>query len=76
MPDANRSEVEKSISQAVIRFEKDFMGRGPLNARTYMIDDLVVVRLKNVLTPAELKLAESEASERGRNLIKTASEKA
>lgn len=46
------------------------MGRGPLNARTYIIDDLVLVRLKNVLTPAELKLAESNSSESGRNLIK------
>ena len=46
------------------------MGRGPLNARTYIFDDLVLVRLKNVLTPAELKLAEVQSKERGRNLIK------
>ena len=70
MPSANKSEVEKAISQAIIRFEKEFMGRGPLNARTYMIDDLVLVRLKNVLTPAEIKLAKSATKESGRNLIK------
>ena len=71
MPSANKTEAEKAISQAIIRFEKEFMGRGPLNARTYIIDDLVLVRLKNVLTPAELKLAQSQVKERGRNLIKT-----
>ena len=70
MPSANKSEAEKAISQAIIRFEKEFMGRGPLNARTYIIDDLVLIRLKNVLTPAELKLAEGNAQHDGRNLIK------
>ena len=63
-------ETEREISQAIIRFEKEFMGRGPLEARTYIIDDMVLVRLKNVLTPAELKLAESEEGKRGRYLIK------
>jgi uncharacterized protein YbcI len=67
---ADKSAAEKEISQAVTRFEKEFMGRGPLNARTYLIDDLVLVRLKNVLTPAELKLARGDLSERGRVLIK------
>jgi len=66
----DRRETEREISQAIIRFEKEFMGRGPLEAKTYLIDDMVLVRLKNVLTPAEMKLAESEARERGRYLIK------
>lgn len=63
-------EVEREISQAIIRFEKEFMGRGPLETKSYLIDDMVLVRLKNVLTPAELKLSESESDERGRILIK------
>lgn len=66
----SKRETERAISQAIIRFEKEFMGRGPLETRSYIIDDMVLVRLKNVLTPAELKLAESETRERGRYLIK------
>ena len=66
----NRREIEREISQAIIRFEKEFMGRGPLETKSYVIDDMVLVRLKNVLTPAEMKLAESEDHERGRYLIK------
>lgn len=66
----NKREMEREISQAVIRFEKEFMGRGPLETRAYIIEDMVLVRLKNVLTPAEFKLAESEDSPRGRYLIK------
>lgn len=71
MSHMNQRDAEKEISQAIIRFEKEFMGRGPLNAKTYIIDDMVLIRLKNVLTPAELKLAEAQADDkRGRYLIK------
>jgi len=66
----NKRETEREISQAIIRFEKEFMGRGPLETKSYIIEDMVLVRLKNVLTPAELKLAESEEPQRGRYLIK------
>jgi len=66
----SKRELEREISQAIIRFEKEFMGRGPLDAKTFLIEDMVLVRLKNVLTPAEMKLAESTSQERGRNLIK------
>lgn len=67
---ASQREKEREVSKAIIRFEKEFMGRGPLDARTFIIEDMVLVRLKNVLTPAELKLAESEPNNRGRHLIK------
>jgi uncharacterized protein YbcI len=63
-------DLEAEISQTIIRFEKEFMGRGPLETRTYLLDELVVVRLKGVLTPAELKLAEMQDNQRGRYLLK------
>lgn len=66
----SRRELERRISQAMVRFEKEFMGRGPLDARSWILDDLVIVRLRDVLTPAELKLAGDESHERGRYLIK------
>ena len=71
-PDAanERRSAEREISRAIVHFEKEFMGRGPLNARTFITEDLVLVRLANVLTPAELKLAQVEPAERGRYLIK------
>jgi uncharacterized protein YbcI len=65
-----KGDVEAEISQAIIRFEKEYMGRGPLETRTYLLDDLVLVRLKGVLTTAELKLAEAEGSQRARYLLK------
>jgi uncharacterized protein YbcI len=43
----------------MIRFEKDYFGRGPVEARTYVLQDMILVRLRGVLTPAEQQLAES-----------------
>ena len=58
------------ISRAIIHFEKEYMGRGPVETKTFILDDMVLVRLKGVLTPAELKLAESSDHSRGRYLLK------
>lgn len=46
------------------------MGRGPEEARTYLIDDLVVVRLRGVLTPAERQLGGPDGNAQGRELVK------
>jgi len=62
--------MEAEISEAVIKFEKEFMGRGPLETKAYIIDDMVLVRLKNVLTQAELKLAGVRDNKDGRELVK------
>ena len=64
-----QGEMEAEISEAIVKFEKEYMGRGPLETKTYLIDDMVLVRLKGVMTPAELQLAASE-NPRGRELIK------
>lgn len=65
-----KGELEAEISQSVIRFKKEYMGRGPLSVRTYLLDDMALVRLKGVLTPAEQKLVQVEEKSRGRDLIK------
>jgi uncharacterized protein YbcI len=62
---ASRGDLEAAISRAVISFEKEFMGRGPVEVRTYLLGDLVVIRLKGVLTPAEQRLAKSKSPRSG-----------
>ncbi len=64
-----KGQMEAEISEALIKFEKEYMGRGPLETKTYIIEDLVVARLKGVLTKAEYQLAQA-GSENGRDLIK------
>ena len=70
MKNGTKGQLESQICEAVIKFEKDFMGRGPLETKAYIIDDLVLVRLRKVLTQAELKLASTSESKDGRELIK------
>lgn len=66
----SRNETEAKITEAIIKFEREFMGRGPSEARTYLIDDMVFIRLKGVITKAESHLANADPSGRGRDLIK------
>jgi uncharacterized protein YbcI len=68
--DRTKGQIEAEISEAVTRFEKEFMGRGPIETRTYIIDDMVIVRLKGVLTRAEYRLVKSERNTKARDLIK------
>lgn len=65
-----RGQLESEISEAITRFEKEHMGRGPLETKTYIIDDLIIGRLKGVLTRAEHALVKSDRSYRARELIK------
>jgi len=62
-----KGEIEAEISRAIVQFEIDYMGRGPKEARVYIVEDLVVVRLKGVLTPAEEQLPKSID---GKDLVK------
>lgn len=65
-----QGQLEAEISEAIIKFEKEYMGRGPDETKTYLVDDMVLVRLRRVLTPAEKQLAKSDEGARGRTLIK------
>lgn len=65
-----KGQLEAEISEAIIRFEKEYMGRGPEETKTYLVDDMVLVRLQGVMTPAEKQLAEADHDARGRALIK------
>lgn len=65
-----KGQIEAEVSEAVTRFEKEHMGRGPLETRTYLVEDMIIVRLKGILTKAEHQLAKIERDSRGRDLIK------
>lgn len=65
-----RGQIEAEISAAIVRFEREYMGRGPEETRCFILDDMVLLRLKGVLTPAESKLASVRSDERGRMLVK------
>ena len=62
-----KGQMEAQISEAIIKFEKEYLGRGPTETKTYIIKDMVLIRLKGVLTPAEEQLAKTAE---GAELIK------
>jgi uncharacterized protein YbcI len=55
-----RGEMESAIRNTIIKFEQEFMGRGPTDVRAFILRDTILIRLKGVLTPAERQLAKSE----------------
>jgi len=65
-----QGEIEAAICQGISRFEQEYMGRGPKDIHSHLIGDLLVVRLRGVLTAAEQQLAKSPPAEKGRELLK------
>ena len=63
-------EIEAGICEGISHFEQEYMGRGPKDIHAYLIDDLIVVRLKGVLTAAEQQLVKTLPAEKGRALLK------
>jgi uncharacterized protein YbcI len=51
----------------MVKFQQEQLGRGAEEVKTYIVKDMVIVRLKNVLTAAEEQLA---LTEHGKSLIK------
>jgi uncharacterized protein YbcI len=54
-----KGEMESLVKNAIIKFEQEFMGRGPDEVKAFIVRDLIVIRLKGVLTPAERQLAKT-----------------
>lgn len=62
-----KGEMEGLISSKMIQFQREQLGRGAESAKTTIVDDMVVIRLKGVLTSAEKQLAKKE---KGKCLVK------
>ena len=65
-----QGEIEAAICKGIGLFEQDYMGRGPKHIHAHLIGDLLVVRLKSVLTAAEQQLVKTLPAEKGRDLLK------
>ena len=53
-------QVKDNISKQVTKFYVDTIGQGPEETRIYILEDMVIVRLKGKLLPIEEKLLEGE----------------
>lgn len=66
----SKGQLEAQISEFMTTFQKEYIGRGPLETRSYIVDDLLLVRMRGTLTPAEQQLAKAQDATKGRDLIK------
>jgi uncharacterized protein YbcI len=65
-----QGEIEAAICEGISRFEQEYMGRGPKDIHAHLIGDLLVVRLRGVLTAAEQQLVKTLPADKGRGLLK------
>jgi uncharacterized protein YbcI len=65
-----QGEIEAAICEGISRFEQEYMGRGPKDIHAHVIGDLLVVRLRGVLTTAEQQLVKTLQADKGRGLLK------
>lgn len=63
----SKGQKEDEITKAMINWEIDFKGRGPTEAKTDIIRNMVIVTMKGVLSKAERRLA---SEKEGMTLIK------
>jgi uncharacterized protein YbcI len=62
-----KGQLEAEIATAITKFEQEYLGRGPQGVRTWIFHDMILVRPRGVLTPAEETLA---ADPDGHHLVK------
>jgi uncharacterized protein YbcI len=65
-----RGEIEAAIREEISCFEQAYMGLGSKSIQVHMFDDLLLIRIRSVLAPAEQNLVKSLPSENGRDLLK------
>jgi CheY-like chemotaxis protein/uncharacterized protein YbcI len=65
-----QAESEAAICDGIIRFQEEYLGSRSEQVHVHFIKDLLVVRIRGVLTLAERQLGKSLSPEKGRNLIK------
>jgi uncharacterized protein YbcI len=57
-PTAGSGDVRTAISDGLVALLKEYYGRGPEQAKTYVNDDLVVCLLRGGFTPVEQTLSQ------------------
>jgi uncharacterized protein YbcI len=63
----SKKKLESDISSALIKLQRELLGRGPQETKTYIVQDMVISRFKGVLTTEEKHLVNHDS---GRKLVK------
>jgi uncharacterized protein YbcI len=66
MPDSSipfgqtKGQVEAAVTEAITQYERDQLGRGPKEAKSFIVENLVVSKLQGILSPAEQQLSHED----------------
>ncbi len=55
-----KGQMEEEISKAIRKFQKDYHGKGPEDIKSYIMDNMILVRLKGTLSLAEKELIKTK----------------
>jgi uncharacterized protein YbcI len=66
----SQGEIEAAVCDVIARFQQEYMGRGPRDIHTHLIDNKLFVHLQGVLTAAEQHLFVILGPHKGRDLFK------
>ncbi len=69
MSKLTRGTIEAQVANAIVHFQREQHGRGPSDARAYIIGDMLLVRCTGIFTPTEVHLI---LTEEGRRLVRSA----
>ncbi len=56
----SKGQKEDEITKLMIQWEKDYKGRGPTEAKTDILRNMVIVTLRGILSQAEQRLAQEK----------------
>lgn len=56
----SKGQIQDSIAKEITKFYVEALGTGPRESRAYIVEDMIIVRLKGKLLPIEQKLLEGE----------------
>jgi len=51
-----KGQIEDTLTKKSIKYYLDTLGVGPTNAKTYIVEDMIIIRMKGNLLPIEKKL--------------------
>jgi uncharacterized protein YbcI len=58
--DKTKGQIEDAIAKEISKFYMQALGTGARESKAYIVDDMIIVRLKGKLLPVEQKLLEGE----------------
>lgn len=59
METKTKGQIEAEISEVITKFKIEHIGKGPKEVKSYIIEDMVVIRLRGALTTFEEELAKN-----------------